>query len=263
MHANRIFSLFWSISVVGLLIFSDLAWAQRPSDCNALPDPNKLRQVLQSVVKQGQQANGGMGNQRWAVIVDRNGIGCTVVYSGNSLSDQWLGSRMIAAEKAFTANALSLPDYALSTANLYFPSQPGQSLYGLITTAPPNPEVAFGDPTSFGQTNDPIVGKPVGGIVVFGGGLALYTRQGKLVGALGVSGGTSCSDHVIAWKVRHELQLDAVPMGPSPDHNDNMIQDITNGVSASGFGHPVCKGGNPGTDIIKDLSKNFPTGPKR
>lgn len=98
---------------------------------------------------------------------------------------------------------------------------------------------------------------------MFGGGLALYNKQGKIVGGLEVSGGTSCSDHVIAWKVRHQIQLDAVPMGPSPDRNDNMILDIQNGVSASGFGHPLCKGGNPGEDIIKNLSKNFSTGAKK
>ena len=72
-----------------------------------------------------------------------------------------------------------------------------------------------------------------------------------------------CADHVMAWKVRHALNLDSVPMGPSPDHNDNMILDIQNGVSASGFGHPVCKGGNPGEDIIRNLSKNFPTAAKK
>ncbi|MGH9642899.1 MAG: GlcG/HbpS family heme-binding protein, partial [Terriglobales bacterium] len=230
--------------------------------CGSLPNHQRLRSILQSVVKEAQQANGGMGNQRWAVIVNRDGIGCVVVFSSDNRSQVWPGSRMIAAEKANTANALSGPDYALSTANVYFPTQPGQSLYGLITTAPPNPQAAFGDPTSFGQENDPIVGKPVSGIVVFGGGLALYSSKGKIVGGLGVSGGTSCADHVIAWKVRHKLQLDAVPMGPSPEHNDNMILDIHNGVSDSGFGHPVCKGGNPGEDIIKNLSKNYPTGPK-
>jgi uncharacterized protein GlcG (DUF336 family) len=246
-----------------LLCLCTLCWSQPPSGCNSLPDHNKLRAALQSVVKEGAQGNGGMGNPRWAVIVDRDGIGCTVVFSTDNRSQVWPGSRMIAAEKANTANALSGPDYALSTANVFFASQPGQSLYGLITTAPPNPQAAFGDPTSFGQENDPIVGKAVGGIVVFGGGLALYSEKGEIVGGLGVSGGTSCSDHVIAWKVRHQLKLDAVPMGPSPDHNDNMIQDIQNGVSASGFGHPVCKGGNPGTDIIRNLSTKFPTGPRK
>jgi uncharacterized protein GlcG (DUF336 family) len=237
--------------------------AQAPSGCSALPDHNRLRSVLQSVVKQGKQGNGGMGNQEWAVVVDRDGVGCAVAFSGDNRSQEWPGSRMIAAEKANTANGVSGPDYALSTANVFYASQPGQSLYGLITTAAPNPQAAFGDPTSFGTENDPIVGKPVGGIVVFGGGLALYSSKGQILGALGVSGDTSCADHVVAWKVRHDLNLDAVPMGPSPDHNDNMIQDIKNGVSASGFGHPECKGGNPSKPIIEQLSKKYPTGPKQ
>jgi uncharacterized protein GlcG (DUF336 family) len=231
--------------------------------CESLPQAQQLRSALQGIVKQGQQANGGMGNQEWAVIVNRDGIVCAVVFSGNTRSQQWPGSRMIAAEKANTANAVSGPDYALSTANLFYPSQPGQSLYGLITQAPPNPNAAFGDPTTFGTPNDPMVGKAVGGIVVFGGGLALYSGKGEILGGLGLSGDTSCADHVMAWKVRHELKLDAVPMGVSPDHNDNMILDIKNGASASGFGHPSCKGGLPSDDKIEKLSKDFPTGPKK
>jgi uncharacterized protein GlcG (DUF336 family) len=137
------------------------------------------------------------------VIVDRDGIGCAVAFSGDNRSQEWPGSRMIAAEKANTANGLSGPDYALSTANVFYASQPYQSLYGLITTWTPNFEAAIGDPTSFGQENDPIVGKPVGGIVVFGGGLALYNKKGEILGGLGLSGDTSCADHIMAWKVRH------------------------------------------------------------
>ncbi len=38
-----------------------------------------------------------------------------------------------------------------------------------------------------------------------------------------------------------------------------MILDWANNNSPSGFGHPSCKGGNPPDDIIKNLSKNFPT----
>ena len=235
--------------------------AQSPG-CGSLPDLGRLRSALQAAVKGGQNGNGGMGNQEWAVIVDRDGVGCAVAFSGENRGQEWPGSRLIAAEKANTANALSGPDFALSTANLYSGAQPGQSLYGLISAAPPNPQVAFGDATSFGTTNDPIVGKPVGGIIVFGGGLALYSGKGQIVGGLGVSGDTSCADHVVAWKVRHALRLDAVPMGVSPDHNDNMIFDIQNGVSASGFGHPACKGGSPSEPIIRSLSNKYPTGPR-
>ncbi len=239
------------------------SFAQAKPDCSALPNADRLRSVLQSVVKQGPTKNGGMGNQEWAVIVNRDGIGCAVVFSGTNRSQEWPGSRVIAASKANTANALSSSDYALSTANIYAAAQPGQSLYSLATSDPPNPQAVVGNPASFGTPNDPMVGKAVGGIIVFGGGLALYNGQGKIIGGLGLSGDTSCTDHVIAWKVRHELQLDTVAMGPSPAHNDNMILDFQNGKSPSGFGHPACKGGMPAYSIIQNLSKQFPTGPKK
>jgi uncharacterized protein GlcG (DUF336 family) len=236
--------------------------AQTKPDCSGLPDAAHFRQVVQSVVRQGSAKNGGMGNQEWATLVNRDGVVCAVVFSGSTRSDEWPGSRVISAEKASTANGLSGRDYALSTANVYAASQPGQSLYSLTTSAPPNPNAVFGNPTSFGTPNDPMVGKAIGGIIVFAGGLPLYQNDGKIVGGLGLSGDTSCTDHVIAWQVRHELHLDAVPMGPSPDHNDNMILDFYNGQSQSGFGHPSCKGGTNSDGIIKDLSKNFPTGPR-
>jgi uncharacterized protein GlcG (DUF336 family) len=236
--------------------------AQSKPDCSALPDAGRLRSIVQSVVKEGAGKNGGLGNQEWAAVVNRDGVVCAIVFSGNTRSDEWPGSRVIAAEKANTANALSGRDYALSTANIYAASQPGQSLYSLATAAPPNPLAVFGNATTFGTPTDSMVGKAIGGIIVFAGGLPLYSNDGKIVGGLGLSGDTSCTDHVIAWKVRHELHLDAVPMGPSPDHNDNMILDFQNGISQSGFGHPSCKGGTQADSIIAGLSKNYPTGPK-
>jgi hypothetical protein len=84
-----------------------------------------------------------------------------------------------------------------------------------------------------------------------------------IVGAIGLSGDTSCTDHIIAWKVRHELHLDAVPMGPSAEHNDNLILDWQNNMSVSGFGHPSCKGGVVPDAIINQLSKQMPTGPPK
>jgi len=50
---------------------------------------------------------------------------------------------------------------------------------------------------------------------------------------------------VVAWKVRHLLNLDSVPTGVAPGGTDNMIQDITEDAhghpkSAGGFGHPTC-----------------------
>lgn len=249
------------LSFCAALFFAVPASAQGNPNCSGLPGAAQLKSAVQSVVKEGASKNGGLGNQEWAAVVNRDGIVCAIIFSGTTRSDEWPGSRVISASKASTANALSNRDYALSTANIYAASQPGQSLYSLATSAPPNPLAVFGDPSTFGTANDPMVGKAIGGVIVFGGGLPLYSSDGKIVGGLGLSGDTSCTDHIIAWKVRHALNLDAVPMGPSPDHNDNMILDFHNGSSASGFGHPSCKGGTVPDGIINQLSKQYPTGP--
>jgi hypothetical protein len=68
------------------------------------------------------------------------------------------------------------------------------------------------------------------------------------VGGIGVSGDSSCADHNIAWRARNTLSLDHVPAGVSPDatRKGNIVYDNTPqagqmpGVSASGWGHPVC-----------------------
>jgi uncharacterized protein GlcG (DUF336 family) len=248
--------------MAGVVFLSSQARAADP--CAALPGHAKLRAALQSIVKEGKERNTGMGNDEWAALVNRDGSVCAVAFSGPDRGAEWPGSRVIAAEKANTANALSAPNFALSTANLYFPSQPGQSLFGLQTSAPPNPMAVYaGSPEHFGQPDDPLVGKPIGGIIVFGGGLALYDGKGKLVGGLGVSGDTACADHVIAWKVRHLLALDAVPVGVAKNATDNMILDIQNGASASGFGHPSCKGGKASDEVIAKLADDVPPGPRK
>jgi uncharacterized protein GlcG (DUF336 family) len=43
---------------------------------------------------------------------------------------------------------------------------------------------ATGNPAHNGQSNDPMVGSRIGGVNVFGGGLALYDASGKIVGAI-------------------------------------------------------------------------------
>ena len=184
------------------------------------------------------------------------------------MGDQWPGSRAISASKAFTANAFSLPDFALSTANLYWPAQPGNSLYGLEVTNPVATEVLYqGEASSWGLQSDPLVGQRMGGTVVFGGGLPLYTPEGELVGGIGLSGDQSCTDHVIAWKVRHHLNLDNVPDGVTEAENDNIIYDLKQGTdtasktSASGYGHPECS--QRAKQIAQDFSETFPTGPEK
>jgi uncharacterized protein GlcG (DUF336 family) len=181
--------------------------------------------------------------------VNRDGVVCAVAFTGSDRGDQWPGSRVISAQKANTANAFSLPGLALSTANLYSAVQPGGSLFGLQESNPVNVEAAYGgNPANNGRPNDPLVGQRIGGVNVFGGGLALYNDAGALVGAIGVSGDSSCADHNIAWRTRSTLNLDHVPAGVSGDaaRKDNIVYDITPqagqmpGVSASGWGHPAC-----------------------
>ena len=96
---------------------------------------------------------------------------------------------------------------------------------------------------NFGKENDPMVNKRIGGVNVFGGGLASYGSTG-LVGALGVNGDTSCADHNIAWRVRTKLGLDNLPGGVQPDNGDDDIiyDNDADGMSAAGFGHPTCGG---------------------
>lgn len=203
----------------------------------SLPDHATLTTALKKVVA---ETNGGLELNMWATIVDRDSLVQAVAMSGDDRGDQWPGSRVISAQKANTANAFSLPGLALSTANLFSAVQPGGSLFGLQHSNPVDTGVAYGgDAANFGQANDPMVGKRVGGVNVFGGGLALYAADGTLVGAIGVSGDTSPADHNIAWKLRHELKLDFVPGGVSATKDDNIIYDIENGASAGGFGHPT------------------------
>jgi uncharacterized protein GlcG (DUF336 family) len=220
-------------------------WAQGARGCGALPSHASLRNALQEAVE---GENGGFGLNMWASVVNRDGEVCAVAFTGNDRGDQWPGSRVISAQKANTANAFSLPALALSTANLYSAVQPGGSLYGLQHSNPVDTEAAYGGNSAhYGQPNDFMVGKKIGGVNVFGGGLALYNNQGVLVGAIGVSGDTSCTDHFVAWRARDALNLDYVPGGVSGDaaRPDNIIYDIApdaNGhpVSAGGFGHPAC-----------------------
>jgi uncharacterized protein GlcG (DUF336 family) len=252
------------VGVTSLIIvgFSFFSFAQNPQDCSKVPDYNKLKAALTSAVKEGKGANGGLENQEWGAVVNRDGVVCAVVFTGPNRGAEWPGSRLISAEKANTANAFSTDNFALSSGNIYSAAQPGASLYSIVSG--PDPHSAFaGDPQKFGQPDDPLVGKAVGGVIVFGGGLALYDKNGKIVGGLGVSGDTSCADHVIAWKARHTLGLSAVPMGVAPGPSDNLIFDIQNGGSSSGFGHPTCKGGNPSEEIINKLNQTHPTGPHR
>lgn len=248
-------------------VFGQTTTPPANQDCADVPSYADLKSALIAAQK---QKNGGLGFQMWATVVNRDGIVCAVAFSGATRSDQWPGSRVISAQKANTANAFSVPGFALSSANLYAATQNGGSLFGLQLSNPVDPAVAYLGPTEkFGQVDDPLVSQSIGGINVFGGGLALY-RQGirKLVGGLGVSGDTSCTDHVIAWKVRDILNLDNVPSGVSgPAAADNMINDyysersVGQNLSPSAFGHPSCD--EAATTVTKNLPASNPLGPNQ
>ncbi|MGA7323450.1 MAG: heme-binding protein [Rhodomicrobium sp.] len=227
--------------LVLLLAFSSASILFVPGVDAAQDCPVSHEKLTQAVKSAVEKQNGGFGNQEWAVAVDREGKICAVTFSGTGPQSQWLGSRAIAAEKAYTVNAFSTSSFALSTANLYASVQPGGYLYGTAETSPPDPSVLYaGKVSEFGTKSDPWIGKTLGGGVAYGGGLALYHDK-RLVGGLGVSGDTSCADHNVAWRIRESLGMGNVPDGPGPAHNDQAIYDIgPDGKSASGFGQPIC-----------------------
>src|SRR2546421_3057809 len=216
----------WSL-VIAAVLLPAAALAEEDSSCKGLPSYAPLKAALDDATA---NETSGLNNQMWATIVNRDGVVCAVAFSGNNRAAQWPGSRAISAQKANTGNAFSLDrssssggsgqpaGLALSTANLYSAVNPGGSLYGLQHSNPVNPAVAYGgNPENYGQANDPMVGRHIGGVNVFGGGLALYAKGHVLVGGLGVSGDTSCADHNIAWRTRHILGLDhTAASGPLP-----------------------------------------------
>lgn len=230
------------------------------SNCKDLPSHSALQKALTSAVS---DETSGLNLHMWATVVDRDGIVCAVAFSGVDRGAQWPGSRVIAAQKANTANSFSLDSssasggsgaangLSLSTANLYSAVQPGGSLFGLQESNPVDTEVAYRGPSNdYGTSNDPMVGRKIGGVNVFGGGLALYATGKKIIGAVGVSGDTSCADHDIAWRTRAKLKLDHLSgvggVSGDPSRPDNIVYDITanpnggTGISAGGFGHPTC-----------------------
>jgi hypothetical protein len=257
--------------------FASLARAQGNGafsfSCAGLPNQQALQSALENSV--GVPGNGGLGFNMWATIVANDGTVCAVAFSGAGYTNQWLGSRVISAQKANTANDFSLGEgshmpasslfpngLALSTANLYSAVQPGGSLFGLQHSNPVDSTLAYaGNAQWYGTPNDPLVGQRVGGVNVFGGGLVLLSIGGNKIGAVGVSGDTSCTDHMIVWRVRHALNLDHFgPAGTavggvsgSAAYPDNIIYDIlptanggllnptgTLSQSTGGFGHPTC-----------------------
>jgi uncharacterized protein GlcG (DUF336 family) len=222
-----------TLGLMATLLVSSAAMADADASrrCNLNPSfvSNIQKQLLP--VTQKADANGGIfkPNRMWSAIVDRQGNLCSVINTNQTNGDAWPGSREIAIAKAETANDFSNSALALSTANLYAPTQPGGSLYGLNNSNPFNP--AFREAPA--AVRDP------GGIITFGGGVALYGPGGKVLGGLGVSGDTSCADHAIAYRMRHAAGFDHIPGGVAPGSTDNIIYAPA-GKAPTGFEQPHC-----------------------
>jgi uncharacterized protein GlcG (DUF336 family) len=211
------------------LIVPAMAKDNGPSNCSGLPNENQLKGFLTGAPGAGGDAGGLFHGQRmWAAVVNRDGKICAYTTSTDDPTQVWPGSQAIAKAKAYTANAFSLDSLALSTARLYTFTQPGHSLWSLGQSNPFDPE--FLAPTG-GQGGGQ--GQIGGGMIFFGGGVPLY-KNGKIIGGLGISGDTSCTDHEIAKRVRNLAGLN--PPGGA------LVDDITYSApdGASPFTHPLC-----------------------
>lgn len=203
------------------------------ANCAGLPNEADLRSAMNAASASGSAAGGLFGGAKmWAAVVNRDGEVCAFVTSTADPTQVWPGSQAIAKAKAYTANAFSLDTFALSTARLYTFTQPGHSLNSLGQSNLWNPSLlAPPDGTSGGRN------QIAGGLIFFGGGLPIYktTPSGKvLIGGLGISGDTSCTDHEIAKRVRNILGLN--PAGGA--FADDIVYSPPDDPSV--FAHPVC-----------------------
>lgn len=105
-----------------------------------------------------------MGVKAVVAVADKH----TNPVSVQCMEDSYVASYDIAFNKAYTVTALKMPTTALKTL-----AAPGGSLYGIQFTNS-------------------------GRIVIFGGGVPLYDKNGNIVGGLGVSGGSEEQDTALA-----------------------------------------------------------------
>src|SRR5436190_22698401 len=109
----------WVISAsigIGISVLASAAFGQ-PNSCSGLPSWAALKSALQAAV--AHSGNGGLGFNMWATVVANDGTVCTVAFSGEQYTDQWLGSRVISAQKANTANAFSLSNGTMPGTSMF------------------------------------------------------------------------------------------------------------------------------------------------
>ncbi len=201
------------------------------ANCPDLPSSQQLHDLLNRAPANGGEEGGLFhGKREWAVVVNRDGEVCAVSTTTSDPKQVWPGSLAIAKSKAYTANAFSLDDKPLSTARLYTMTQPGHSLWGIAAS---NPFVAT-DLKTPAEGVASASGHIEGGLISFGGGLPLY-KDNKIIGGLGVSGDTACTDHETAKRMRNLAGLNP----PGGVKVDDIVYPEVDGPSV--FGHPLCE----------------------
>lgn len=119
----------------------------------------KAKEIIAAAEKKAAE----IGQPMNIAVVDAGGN----LISHVRMDGAWLGSIDISIKKAFTSRA-----FDITTKDLGENAQPGQQFYGIHAS------------------ND-------GKIMIFAGGIPLK-KDGKVVGAIGVSGGSGVQDHSVA-----------------------------------------------------------------
>ena len=143
-------------------------------------DKDKIDLIVKQVVENVKNANSGNISLSLALALTEKvkqkaremGVKAVIAVAdagANTISLQsmdgaYIASADIAINKAFTVVSLKMP-----TKNLASLAAPGGSLYGIQFTNG-------------------------GKIVIFGGGVPLYSKDGQIIGGIGISGGTAEQD---------------------------------------------------------------------
>ncbi|ELY98562.1 GlcG/HbpS family heme-binding protein [Natrialba aegyptia] len=125
--------------------------------------PSITLETAKEVIDAAEEAAKAIDNPMVITVVNSEGN----LVAQRRMDDAWLASVNISRNKAYTSAALDMPTHELAEA-----TKPGESLWGLQTT----------------DDNQ---------LVVFGGGYPLI-RDGKVIGAIGVSGGAVEQDRTVA-----------------------------------------------------------------
>lgn len=120
----------------------------------------QANKLISLVMKKAEE----MGVKAVVAVSDRHSNPISI----QCMDDAYIASYDIALNKAYTVTALKMP-----TTDLKRLAAPGGELYGIQFTNG-------------------------GKIVIFGGGVPLYDNSGRLVGGLGVSGGSEEQDTALA-----------------------------------------------------------------